>query len=316
MSQPQESIAIVMATCNGAEFLDEQLQSIYAQTQPVTHLLVRDDGSTDRTPEILAEYAARRPDLIRLVSGDSARLGPCGNFASLLELCDADYVLLADQDDRWLPDKVARTLARMKEAEHVLGQDVPLLVHTDLIVADERLRPVHPSLWKHQRLDALGGVTLPRLLVQNTVTGCTALVNRALVQAATPIPAAAVMHDWWLALVAAAVGHVICLPEPTVLYRQHAANRIGASGRGFSRLAGMGRLALSGTAAARIANGQRQAAALLSHCDDRLSVGSRTVLEAYAHLAEHGPLTRRRLLLRHGLYTGNWLRNVGLFALV
>ena len=251
---------------------------------------MRDDGSTDGTAAILAEHARRRPDLIRLVDGGGQRLGACRNFSTLLELCDADYVLFADQDDCWLPDKIARTLARMKLSESLYGKELPLLVHSDLTVADEALRPIHPSLWRYQRLDVHGGAALPRLLVQNVVTGCAAMLNRPLVQACTPIPQEVVMHDWWVALVASILGRVECLDEPMVLYRQHAANRVGASGRGLGRLLGMGRPGVGNRAGATCG---RPAASGIAAC----------ALRPAAFVAAAGPFGNLRAFGRTGALT-------------
>jgi hypothetical protein len=106
---------------------------------------------------------------------------------------------------------------------------MPLLVHSDLAVADERLNVRHSSFLRGQRLRHPGR-PLATLAVQNFATGCTMLANRALLEAALPIPAEAVMHDWWLALIAAGTGRILFDPTPLVLYRQHDRNTIGAVG--------------------------------------------------------------------------------------
>ena len=221
------TIDIVMATYNGARFLCEQLDSVLAQARPGVRLLVRDDGSTDATREILAAYAGNRPEGV-LVENGSRRLGACGSFSALLERSDADFVVLCDQDDVWLPGRLDAMLRRLVELEDRHGRGAPLLVHSDLTVVDAGLRELCPSFWRYQGLDPFRGGVLNRLLVQNVVTGCAAILNRALVRRATPIPKAAVMHDWWLATAAAALGRLEALAQPTALYRQHGENRVGA----------------------------------------------------------------------------------------
>lgn len=233
-----EPIYVLLATYNGGAFLREQLDSLIAQTEPGWHLLVRDDGSSDRTAEIVAAYAAKDPR-ITMLPGSRANQGTAANFASLLQTAaerGADYVLLMDQDDVWLADKIERQMALMKSEEGRLGPSVPILVHSDLELVDRECRTIHPSFMAFQRIHNEQAEPLRTLLVQNYVTGCTVLLNRALLQAALPIPSEAMMHDWWLALIAATVGVIRYDPEPTVRYRQHPGNQVGAKGlmRGFA----------------------------------------------------------------------------------
>ena len=119
--------------------------------------MVRDDGSTDATRSILADYAARQPQAVTVVDLQGPRLGPCGSFARLLEQSSAPYVMLCDQDDVWLPEKTAAMLGRMKELEGQLGGQTPLLVHSDLVVVDDALKTLHRSFWAYQRLDPVRG---------------------------------------------------------------------------------------------------------------------------------------------------------------
>jgi hypothetical protein len=160
-------------------------------------------------------------------------LGPVGSYGVLLQHAadgGARYVALSDQDDVWEKDKLAGELALIGEREQVVGQSVPLLVHSDLMVVREDLSIVHPSFLQFQRLSHVTEDQLSRLLMQNFVTGCTTVVNRALLEAALPFPKVVFMHDWWLALCAATLGEVLYLPKSTVLYRQHGGNALGCRG--------------------------------------------------------------------------------------
>ena len=87
--------------------------------------------------------------------------------------------MFCDQDDVWLPSRIEKPLERMKKLEDSLGPDTPILVHTDLAVVDEDLRPLGPSFWKYGRIDPRSGDNLGRLLVRNVVTGCATTINRA-----------------------------------------------------------------------------------------------------------------------------------------
>ena len=222
---------------------------------PGHRLLVRDDRSSDGTLPLLRRLASRESGRIvilndlaregkrgqapfvrstlRAVPANGAcplfpRLGACRTFGELLEDSDADYMALCDQDDVWLPGRIAKPLERVRAVEREQGAATPILAHTDLAVVDENLDTIAPSFWAYRHLDPYRGSELNRLLVQNVVTGCTTIINRALARLACPIPESVPMHDWWLALVASAFGRIETVPEATVLYRQHGNNSVGA----------------------------------------------------------------------------------------
>ena len=216
---------MLLATYNGARFLAQQLDSLLTQTHPNTTILARDDGSSDTTGQVLADYASRYPQRITVFAVPSAGTGAAGNFLTLLRHSTAPYVAFADQDDVWLPDKLTRQLTAL-EALHTTG---PALCFTDLQIVDEDLHPLYGSFWQHERHDPATARQLTRLVMQNVVAGCTALLNRPLADLAAQMPPDAHMHDWWTALLACAFGESTWLAEPTVLYRQHGANVFGAS---------------------------------------------------------------------------------------
>lgn len=221
-------IDILLATYNGAAFLEAQLESIAAQTHEDWRLIARDDGSTDRTPEILSAFQVRHAGRVEILADGDGNLGLVQNFSRLLENSDAPYAAFCDQDDVWIPEKLELCLAKMCELERAHGAETPLLVFTDLEVVDEDLNVIDRSFWHYANLRPDRCNSLNRLLLQNVVTGCTALMNRCLVETAIPIPAESVVHDWWVTLIAAGCGRVSFLACPTVHYRQHGRNIIGA----------------------------------------------------------------------------------------
>lgn len=232
MVRTEPKVAIVLATFNGEQFLAEQLQSLCDQTFAGWQLWVRDDGSDDATRDILRSAAAD-DSRIHIVQDHLGRLGSAHSFGELLRRVteiEPDYVFLCDQDDVWLPHKVARQLAVIQASEREAGCDRPVLVHSDLAVVDAELRPVHASFMRHLRQRPETAGPLPTLLVQNFVTGSTIVINRSLLKLALPFPVEVVLHDWWLGLVAAAAGKLRFVPEPLVMYRQHPANQVGAIG--------------------------------------------------------------------------------------
>ncbi len=296
------TIDILLTVYDAEPFLGEQLRSLQAQTHEDWRLWVRDDGSTDASVRILSAEAERDPR-IRVLRSDGARLGAMGGFAWLLERTeesDAPYAMFCDQDDIWLPHKIEATLAAMHAAEAV-DRDLPVLVHTDLSVVDRDLRIIDPSYWHYQALRP-EKASLRRLLIQNSVTGCTVMMNRALRELASPVPREAFMHDWWVALVACCFGRIVHVAEPTVLYRQHARNQTGAR-KQESHPATLLRKAVSTRRGVLhgvrdgVRRTARQAGALLDAHRNRLSPEDRRLLRRYAEIPECSPLLRRLRLL-------------------
>ncbi|MSM40071.1 MAG: glycosyltransferase [Geobacter sp.] len=310
------SVAILLATYNGAAFLPEQLDSLIIQTNRDWCLLVSDDNSTDATPEIIASYRETHPAVITTVPNTGAQLGACRNFGYLLEQTDAPYIMFCDQDDVWLSDKIETTLQKMHELETAFGPDAPLLVHSDLRVVDHALRPVADSLWRMQKTNP-HAISLNRLLMQNNATGCTMMINRALLELACPIPSSARMHDWWLMLVAGAFGHIAFLNRPTMLYRQHEMNDSGAThvnflteiSKVFSRAQWKAALDQRTKLTAHL---RRQAAEFLDRYRDRLDDHLQEIINAYLQLGTQGFFRRRLTILRYRFFYGSWLVNLGL----
>ncbi len=223
----QAQVAILMATYNSAAYTAEQIASISRQSFRDWHLFVQDDCSTDATPQVIERSRLQDPGRITVLR-TSANLGAKANFASLLAGVTARYLMFCDGDDVWEGDKIERTLNLLKRYEAVFGVDKPLLVHTDLMVVDRDLQPIASSFWRMQGNDPRASLRFNRNLVGSPAAGCTMLLNRPLRDRSVPIPAAAIMHDWWLLIVASAFGNVIYLNRTTVRYRQHGANVVGA----------------------------------------------------------------------------------------
>ncbi len=225
-------IMIALATYQGAAFVRSQIASIRRQSLEDWTLLVRDDGSTDATVEIVREMAAR-DRRIHLLQDERMHCGSAGNFAVLLQRAydlGADYVFLADQDDVWLADKLRRQMDLLRHNEIAGGRRTPHLVYSDLVVVDRQLRTVHPSFFSHSRLRHGGPQPLRTFLGRSVVLGCASALNRPLLELALPLPASVPWHDWWIALCAAAVGSISCLPQPMLWYRRHGANSSGPAG--------------------------------------------------------------------------------------
>lgn len=220
----QPLITVVLATYNGCKYLTEQLESIYNQTHKNIEVIVCDDKSTDSTSEILQSFA-KSHNLKYFINEN--RIGVINNFAKAMKYASGQYVALSDQDDIWLPEKLKVSLLGIQELEKKFGNAHPALIYTDLKVVNETLGCINKSYWAYMQLNPQNN-TLNRILVENVATGCTILTNRPNIKLALPIPESALMHDIWLLLTASCFGNIKFINQPTVLYRQHVNNVIGA----------------------------------------------------------------------------------------
>jgi glycosyltransferase involved in cell wall biosynthesis len=223
-------VEIALATYQSEKYLRAQLSSLFDQSYQDFSILVADDGSVDATADILNEYAEKYPGRIKILEFQERAGSACRNFSRILDAARSNYVMFCDHDDVWLSDKVQTSLNRMMELEAVRGNQTPILVHTDLSVVDADLRLKCSSFSKLEGLSP-ESANFRNLLMQNNVTGCTVLMNRALYDLARPIPLDAPMHDWWVALVASCFGIISFVSQSTILYRQHESNSVGTTKR-------------------------------------------------------------------------------------
>ena len=222
-----DSIAILMATYNGEKYIREQLESILHQSNQEWELFIHDDGSADRTVEIISKYAEANPQRIHVVEGEASG-GAKKNFFYLMKNVSAPYVMFSDQDDVWLKEKIEKTYEAIRRTEKRTGKDKPVLAFTDLKVVDQELNTVAERMSKSQQLNPRR-TTFKESLIQNIVTGCTIMINRACAEKSLAVfdMDKIIMHDWWLALVASCFGEIVCVDEPLILYRQHGDNSVG-----------------------------------------------------------------------------------------
>lgn len=305
-ADPEEGICadILLATYNGGKYLDEQLESLFSQSGADIRVFVRDDGSRDGTVKILDGWQSRHPGAF-FICRDLPHTGDPGtNFFSLLPYSDRRYVLFCDQDDVWMPDKIAVSVERMREAELAVP-GLPFLLHTDLAVTNSELKVTDESFVRLQNLEP-SNCTLAGLIAQNSVTGCTVLMNRALCDLLRP-PPAGVLHDWWAALSAAAFGQILYLDRTTVYYRQHGANAVGAeSVRSFRHISG--RLRDFGGMREALQRTYAAAGAFREIYMDRLSPEQSVFLLEYSCLGQKSALERLRFLRTTGAFKNGRMR--------
>lgn len=306
-------IDILLATYNSADFLAQTIDSVLQQDSTDWRLLISDGGSTDATLEIVDQYAKQQPEKIILIPSESP-LSARENFSALLDKSSSDYVMFCDHDDIWLPGKISKTQAAMQQAQQQYGPQTPLLVFTDSKVADQNCNILSNSNLSYQNLNP-ERLNLNQLLLQNVPSGCTMMINRALVDLSRPIPPQAAMHDHWVSLVAAAFGKIIFLDEPTLLYRQHDDNYYGASNYGWGHFY---RRYRQGTGAARERLRQYidQAETFYDRYAQSLQPQYRQMLAELSQWHQLSWLGRRRLLLKHRILKTGFRRNLGLFLIV
>jgi glycosyltransferase involved in cell wall biosynthesis len=217
-----------MCTYNGAQYLHEQLESIARQSLLPDDLIVCDDGSMDRTTEIVQRFAATAAFPVKLCVNDQ-NLGSTRNFEQAIGLCTGELIALSDQDDVWRPEKL-----ELLEAEFARRPDVGL-VFADAEIVDDKLRPVGRRMWNEvgfrEKEKALikKGRALDVLLPGWSVTGATMAFRSKFRDLILPVPTNLPMiHDGWIAVIVAAVSEIAFIDKPLISYRQHSEQQIGA----------------------------------------------------------------------------------------
>lgn len=211
-----EKICVVLSTYNGEKYINEQIDSLLAQTYDNIEILVRDDGSWDKTVDIVNGYCDKCPN-VRLYRGNN--IGVTLSFYDLLQNIpdDAGYIALCDQDDVWLKDKLE---VAVKALEGING---PALYFEKPLPVDEKLIPIKSNLYRNKPRIAFGNA-----IIENVCTGCTMVFNRALYDIIDgKWPKHSLIHDWWIYQAAVCFGKVVYNEKPHIYYRQHSDNQIG-----------------------------------------------------------------------------------------
>ncbi|WP_430592370.1 glycosyltransferase family 2 protein [Humidisolicoccus flavus] len=288
MQQPRVSVAL--CTYNGAQWLEEQIRSILAQTVPVFEIVVGDDNSSDETLAILERLRSTSKIPI-VVRAHKPALGTSANFLDAIHACSGEVVALSDQDDVWHERKIEQMLPLFEDPN-------VLLVHSDARLVDGSGRPLRHSLAESLEMNAGERAGLERgdaleiLLRRNLVTGATVLLRRTLAESVQTVPDAWV-HDEWLALIAASRGGLRFLPLPLIDYRQHETNQIGVSKPGLrvkiTKLLGADPARID-----RIARRGRSLAAALRECELFPEIARRKLQQKAEHMSARAALPRRR----------------------
>ena len=311
MEQPL--VGILMATYNGEKYIADQIESIVEQTYKNWILIIHDDGSNDKTIDIVKEYKNKNHKNIILIEDGIRCGGAKENFSHLLKIAHDrygfDYIMFSDQDDIWFTSKVKKTLDKMIDIEDK-NPNKPVCVYTDLMVVDENLTTISNSFWDYQKIYQYHN-TLNRLLIQNVVTGCTIMLNKIAVKLVYEIPHEAVVHDWWIALVLSILGVLSPMNEVTLLYRQHRCNVAGAKKWDIYNII-IRLLSKDGWTQFKknFKNTSIQAKALLDKYNYLMSKNQIMLVEHYINLFHYNKACRLYYACKYQYFSGRIFRNI------
>lgn len=220
-----KKVQVLLSAYNGEQYISEQIQSILHQTHAAVSILIRDDGSTDKTMELLDQWVTTHPDKIKLIKGTN--VGVVSSFFELLRAADAgaDYCCFCDQDDVWLDHKVEHAIARLDSSIYT---EVPAMVFTSTYLTDDKLN--RKGAWPKPPAQE---PSFFNALYENIAIGATITMNRSarnlFINSKSVDSQKVLMHDWWFYLLVSAFGTVIYDNKPSMLYRQHNNNVVGGS---------------------------------------------------------------------------------------
>lgn len=219
----EKKIEILLATYNGEKYLNEQIDSIINQTYTNWKLLIRDDGSEDRTLEILKEYE-KRDERISILRDNKGNLGFVKNFEELLKNSSEEFIMFSDQDDYWLENKIEKYIGVLENLD-VEKLKKPLLIHSNSFVCDEKLNILKKNFVDSKVALQYGG---NGFFFAYFVQGSTTLINRKLIDLGLPFLKSVTLHDRYFHLLVEFFGNRIFIDESLIKYRQHRNNEIGA----------------------------------------------------------------------------------------
>ena len=295
------SVTILMCTYNGAKFIADQLDSFEAQTHPNWRLVVSDDGSSDDTIAILKSYQRRWPTG-RLSIREGPRLGYATNFLALVSssTIKADFYAFSDQDDVWLPQKLAVAVAYLKAQE----LSIPCAYGGRTIYVDESLKEIGQS----QRFTFK--CSFRNAFMQSVIGGNTMVINHSAkltIRRSGVIHA--VSHDWWIYILVEGVGgRVYFDPDPYVLYRQHQGALVGAN-TGLRAMIVRFRMLLQG----RFKSWNTQNARALLSIRDMLDPHNVDIVEEFLRMRDANIMARLRMINVCGFYRQGWQGSISLF---
>lgn len=222
MEKDKCTVCVLMSTYNGEKYIKEQIDSVLAQNGCQVHLLVRDDGSSDKTLEILQEY--QKAGQLTYYTGEN--LKPARSFMDLLwKAPKAEYYAFCDQDDIWMPEKLIEAINMIRIRKEASNNDL-VMYFSNLIDVD-----ANNNLLKDRHLENHVYVDFQSILVRcSWIFGCTQVFTCELKELVkqSDHPKEQPMHDIWVAMICALYGEIVYDDRAFIHYRQHGRNVVGA----------------------------------------------------------------------------------------
>lgn len=306
-------IAVLLSTYNGEKYIEEQLISLKNQTIPFD-LYIRDDGSTDKTLELLNSWKERLN--FKFIKGKN--IGVSKSFFELLCLPDLknDYIAFCDQDDIWYSDKLEKGILKMSENN---SNSLPCLYHSNLNLIDEFGKPLNLNFWDSMNIVPELSHGLNRLVCQPIVTGCSCIINHSLRETFLeyPNPKNIKMHDWWLSLLACCFGKIISDKNIYINYRIHSNNVIGAQINKITKLTkAISNLKIYSSMWKNENLGRiKQAEELFKVYHTKLQYSNFLILENFINLIGLSFIQRKTIQFKYKFYQHGILRNIISFLL-
>jgi len=220
-----EKVQVLLSTYNGEKYLKEQIESIIRQEEVELSILIRDDGSNDKTIQILTELAEKYNN-ITFYQGEN--LGPARSFMELVKYSEDDvsYYAFADQDDVWKSKKMITAIQKLQKHE-----EIPSLYISAVEIVDENLNSIGIK-------KVVGNPTLEGAIIKNFAYGCTQVLNKKMRDIINQYePNYLIMHDSWITRICYAIGGNVIIDENSYIqYRQHTSNVVGAKEGGLKKL--------------------------------------------------------------------------------
>lgn len=208
-------ISVALAVYNGEKYLQQLLLSLEQQTIKPFEIVILNDCSTDNSETVIRQFQFSCSE-VHYYKNDS-NIGHLLAFKKLAGLCQGDFIAFCDQDDIWLPDKLELCFEHLS----VMPKDKPSVVFTDLALINDNGNLVAPSFWNYYNI-RVASTNFFDVLGNNVITGCTTFVNRSMLNEIKKMPEEALLHDYWMALIAYGFGCYHSLYKATVHYRIHA----------------------------------------------------------------------------------------------
>lgn len=303
-------VAVIMASYNGAKYIGEQIESILGNSFDDIELHVCDDGSTDETEEIVNTYVEKNPGKV-FFHKNKENLGVIRNFLEGMKCADCPYYMFSDQDDVWEKDKILHTLERMKQEENK-NVNIPIAVFGDAYMVDANLKSMNSTFQKTSNVNPTN-TKLSHLVVENTVIGCTLMINAGLKELVRNTSLQIKMHDWWLALIATSMGKLVYLDEPLLKYRQHENNTLGAKSELAYATENVGKLKKIRDS---VHESCFQAEAFLSCYGDKLTEEQRKIFSYFAEIPKLNWFARKYRIVHGKYFKTGLLKNFALLLII